>query len=585
MTDSAGQIILFIDELHTVVGAGKTDGAMDAGQLLKPALARGDLKCIGATTLDEYRKYIEKDAALERRFQSVSVPEPSADDALTILRGIKDKYEVHHGVRITDEAIVAAVKLSQRYITSRFLPDKAIDLMDEAASKLSIEAGSVPVAIDEYEREIRQLNVEKESLKKEDSHQERLEEIDQLLQGLEEKNRNLRLKWDEEKSRIDELKKAKLKIEAINHDMEKAERTGDLERVAEFKYGLLPQAELHLKELNEQMTGSKGRILKEEVSSQEIAEVVAKWTGVPVEKMLESDSDRLLHMEDFLRRRVVGQDKALETVADAVRRARSGIADPNQPIGSFLFLGPTGVGKTETVKALAEFLFDDEQSIVRIDMSEYMEKHSVSRLIGAPPGYVGHEEGGQLTEAVRRKPYSVVLLDEIEKAHKDVFNILLQVLDDGRLTDSQGRIVNFKNTVVIMTSNVGSEILMENSSEKMEALLGQYFRPEFLNRLDEIIYFNPLGEGQIFNIVEIQLESVKQRLSEKKIKLSFDDSAMKLLAQRGYDPQYGARPLKRLVQNEILNPLAKRLIAGQLSEGSELKVSANDLSFEFQTIS
>ena len=593
VTESNGQIVLFIDEIHTLVGAGKTDGAMDAGQILKPALARGELRCIGATTLDEYRKYIEKDKALERRFQTVLVDEPSVHDAITILRGLKEKYELHHGVRITDSAIVAAVKLSHRYITSRFLPDKAIDLMDEAASRLGIEINSVPAVIDEIERKTMQLQIEREALKKEKDAgaKDRLEAIERELQDLKVRNKELRARWESEKSSIGGLKKVKQDIEQVRLEMEKAERDGALEKAAELKYGKLPELEKKLKQFTEQADANKpseNRMLKEEVGPEEIAEVVAKWTGVPVKKMLESETEKLLNMEKSLQSRVVGQDHALQVVSDAIRRARAEISDPRRPIGSFIFLGPTGVGKTETVKALADFLFDTEDAIIRIDMSEYMEKHAVSRLIGAPPGYVGYEEGGQLTERVRRRPYSVVLLDEIEKAHPDVFNVLLQILDDGRLTDGQGRTVDFKNTVIIMTSNVGAHALIDEkltqAQKERTALetLRATFRPEFLNRIDEIVFFNPLTEKQISGIVEIQLEAVQQRLNEKKIKLKYDDEALKLLAKKGFDPHYGARPLKRVIQTEVLNPLSKEIISHKVQPGDTVELRANDLHLELR---
>ncbi|MEN0057346.1 MAG: ATP-dependent chaperone ClpB [Bdellovibrio sp.] len=585
VTSSEGQIILFIDELHTLVGAGKTEGAMDAGQLLKPALARGELRCIGATTLDEYRKYIEKDAALERRFQTVMVEEPSVEDAITILRGLKEKYEVHHGIRITDAALVSAVKLSHRYITNRFLPDKAIDLIDEAASKLGIETRSVPEEVDKIERELMQLRIEKEALKKEkdEGAKDRLTVIEKEITELNAKNQLLREQWEFEKGGINQIKKLKADIEDLKIAVSKAEREGDLGKAAELKYGRLPETEKKLKSLEErskEQSSSENRMLKEEVGPEDVAEVVAKWTGVPVSKMLESESQKLLHMEDSLKDRVVGQDHALTIVADAIRRARAEISDPNRPIGTFMFLGPTGVGKTETVKALAEFLFDDEQAVVRIDMSEYMEKHSVARLIGAPPGYVGYEEGGQLTEAVRRRPYSVVLMDEIEKGHPDVFNILLQVLDDGRLTDGQGRTVDFKNTVLIMTSNVGSQSILDpkmTDGEKREAVneaLRERFRPEFLNRIDEVVMFNSLGEAQIGGIVKVQLDLVAQRLKAKKIQIDFADSAVEFLAKKGYDPIYGARPLKRVIQTELLNPLSKEIISGKVKAGDTVRVKS-----------
>lgn len=583
VTESDGQIILFIDELHTLVGAGKSEGSMDAGQLLKPALARGELRCVGATTLDEHRKYIEKDPALERRFQTVLVDEPSVDETITILRGLKEKYEVHHGVRITDSALVAAAKLSHRYITSRFLPDKAIDLIDEAAAKMNMEIGSVPEEIDEIERKLMQLRIEKEALRREkdEASRERLPKLELEIKELAAKNQQLREKWDFERGGIDELKKLRENLESVRNDIQKAERSGDLGKAAELKYGRLPEIEKKLKEHESRLHSGEGeRLLKEEVGPEDIAEVVGKWTGIPVAKMLESESQKLLTMEKKISERVVGQDHALTIVADAIRRARAEISDPNRPVGTFLFLGPTGVGKTETVKALAEFLFDDEQSIVRIDMSEYMEKHAVSRLVGAPPGYVGYEEGGQLTEAVRRKPYSVVLLDEIEKAHPDVFNILLQVLDDGRLTDGQGRTVDFKNTVLIMTSNLGSMALIDphlSEEQKHKAVmdtLRQSFRPEFLNRIDETVMFNPLGEAQIAGIVRVQLRQVEERLKARRIQVEFTEPLIALIAKKGFDPIYGARPLKRVIQHELLNPLAKEMISGTVKNGDRVKIVA-----------
>tara|TARA_B110001454_G_scaffold16046_1_gene14396 strand:- start:43988 stop:46576 length:2589 start_codon:yes stop_codon:yes gene_type:complete len=591
VTSSDGKIILFIDEIHTLVGAGKSEGAMDAGQLLKPALARGELRCIGATTLDEYRKYIEKDAALERRFQTVLVDEPSVEEAITILRGLKEKYEVHHGVRITDSAIVSAVKLSHRYITSRFLPDKAIDLVDEAASKLSIEIKSVPEEIDEIERHMMQLRIEKEAMKKETetSAIERMAAIDKELAGLQKNNQSLREQWEFEKGGIENLKKYKQDHEALKLEIEKAQRLGDLGKAAELQYGKLPELEKKIKATEEKAQNQKGKnqILKEEVASEDIAEVVGKWTGIPVAKMMEGETQKLLNMETKMRERVVGQDHALEILGDAIRRSRAEISDPNRPVGTFIFLGPTGVGKTETVKSLAEFLFDSDQAIVRIDMSEYMEKHSVARLIGAPPGYVGYEEGGQLTEAVRRKPYSVVLFDEIEKAHTDVFNILLQVLDDGRLTDGQGRVVDFKNTVLIMTSNIGSSAIIdpgmseEEKSKEVTAALRSHFRPEFLNRIDETIIFNSLKEEQISGIVKIQLTAVVERLRNKKINLSFSDAATRQLGSQGYDPIYGARPLKRVIQSEVLNPLSKMILAQDFKPGDSIKVDFSGGAFKF----
>ena len=588
VTDSDGEIILFIDELHTLVGAGKTDGAMDAGQLLKPALARGELRCVGATTLDEYKKYIEKDKALERRFQTVLVQEPSANDAMTILRGLKEKYEVHHGVRITDAAIVAAVKLSDRYISDRFLPDKAIDLMDEAASKLSIEITSVPAELDALNRKMTQLKIEQEALKKEESS-DRLSEIQDELSKLEADQKALSERWESEKLELGGVQSAKEEIEQLRIDIERAERDGELEKAAELKYGRLPQLEKRLEKVEQKPeTKAEDRLLREEVTPDEIALVVAKWTGIPVHKMLESDSEKLLKMEEKLQARVVGQEKAIEAMSDAIRRARAEIADPDQPIGSFLFLGPTGVGKTETVKALAEFLFDTEEAVVRIDMSEYMEKHAVSRLVGAPPGYVGYEEGGQLTEFVRRRPYSVVLLDEVEKAHPDVFNILLQVLDDGRLTDGQGRTVDFKNTVFIMTSNIGSESIMDEAlsdDDKEKAVLDQlkqHFRPEFINRIDDTIVFRSLDKELLGQIVEIQLADVKTRLAEKGIEIDVTEKARLWLGERGFDPVYGARPLKRVIKTELLNKLAKKIIAKEFESGDSLKIDAHDLGLSIE---
>jgi len=576
---SEGEIILFIDEMHTLVGAGKGEGAMDAGQLLKPALARGELRCIGATTLDEYRQHIEKDAALERRFQTVLVDEPTVDETITILRGLKEKYEVHHAVQITDAAIVAAAKLSHRYITNRFLPDKAIDLIDEAASKLAIENRSVPEEIDEINRKILSLKVEVESLKKENDAQssERRKKIEDELKSLTIQAQSQKEKWQLERRDIDQVKKLKTDIEAVKNEIAKTEREAQFEKAAQLKYGRLPELEKQLKLQEEQIKNNKSALLKEKVDAEDIADVISKWTKIPVSKMLESESQKLLRMEEELKSRVIGQDHALTVVADAIRRSRAEIADPNRPMGSFIFVGPTGVGKTETVKALAEFLFDDSQAIVRIDMSEYMEKHSVARLIGAPPGYVGFEEGGQLTEAVRRKPYSVVLFDEIEKAHGDVFNVLLQVLDEGRLTDSQGRTVDFKNTIIVMTSNLGAS----QGSQSIQAALKQFFRPEFLNRVDDVIEFKPLEQTNMRKIVEIQLKDVFKRLEEKQIKLTVSDATIDWLAQRGFDPVYGARPLKRLIQSEILNPLAKKLIAQDIKSNSGVKIDMKNQEIEF----
>lgn len=572
VSESHGEIILFIDELHTLVGAGKSEGSMDAGQLLKPALARGELRCVGATTLDEYQKYIEKDAALERRFQIVQVDEPSVEETITILRGLKEKYEVHHGVQITDTALVAAARLSDRYITNRFLPDKAIDLIDEAASKLGIENRSVPEDIDEIERKIMSYKIEIEALKKETEPKslERKKNLVSELEELSKKSAELREKWKLERSKIDEVKQLKSEIEKVKNDISKSEREAIYEKAAQLKYEKLPQLEKRLEDLEKQIKSNQNAILKEKVTDEDIADVVSKWTHIPVSKMLESEMQKLLKMETVLKGKVIGQDNAMEIISNAVRRSRAEIADPNRPIGSFIFVGPTGVGKTETVKALAEFLFDDPQAIVRIDMSEYMEKHSVSRLIGAPPGYVGYEEGGQLTEAIRRKPYSVVLLDEIEKAHPDVFNVLLQVLDEGRLTDSQGRVVNFKNTIIVMTSNLGS-----GNTENPEAIMKavrQFFRPEFLNRIDDVIEFKHLQKENLEQIVKLQLKELTQRLEQKNIHTQFSDKLIQWLAEKGYDPVYGARPLKRLIQNSILNNVAKMIISTELKPDSKVSL-------------
>ncbi len=593
VSDSDGEILIFIDELHMLVGAGRTDGAMDAGQMLKPALARGELRMVGATTLDEYRQYIEKDKALERRFQTVFVQEPTIQEAITILRGLKEKYEVHHGVRIKDAAILSAVQLSSRYLTSRFLPDKAIDLMDEAASKLSIEISSVPVALENIKRRIMELQVEREALKQESdaSSQQRLSQVEKTLADLTEEASRFEAQWEKERAVIEELKSSKHRSEALRNEMDRSERAGNLERAAQIKYGELPELEAKIKSLTEQaekqQSGSES-LIQEEVGPEDIAEVVAKWTGIPVQKMLETESQKLLKMEEKLSKRVVGQPEALEVVASAIRRSRAEISDPNRPIGTFLFLGPTGVGKTETVKALAEFLFDSEQSIVRLDMSEYMEKHSVSRLIGAPPGYVGFDEGGQLTEQVRRRPYSIVLLDEVEKAHPDVFNVLLQLMDDGRLTDGQGRTVDFKNTVVIMTSNLGSQFLVDQAlkpqerENKVMETLTSHFRPEFLNRIDEIVMFKSLSEEMLGHIVKIQLELVKERMKDRGIVLEFDDSAVQYLGKRGFDPLYGARPLKRVIQTQVLNPLADMILAQELTKDEAAIVRATEAGLKIE---
>jgi ATP-dependent Clp protease ATP-binding subunit ClpB len=586
IADAEGSIILFIDELHTLVGAGAAEGAMDASNMLKPALARGELRCVGATTLDEYRKHIEKDAALERRFQPILVAEPSVEDTISILRGLKERYEVHHGVRIRDSALVAAAMLSHRYISDRFLPDKAIDLIDEAASHLRMEIDSMPTELDEMERRIRQLEIEKEAIKKEKdpSSKDRLSKIDREVEQYREDRNRLRLQWEAEKESIRKIQSAKEEIERARIDADKAEREGNLGRAAELRYGRLTELskalEVENRRLQDLQSGQK--MLKEEVDEEDIAEIVSKWTGIPLSRMLESEIQKLVKMEDRLKQRVVGQDEAIEVVSNAVRRSRAGIQEPNRPMGSFIFLGPTGVGKTELARALAEFLFDDEQALVRIDMSEYMEKHAVSRLVGAPPGYVGFEEGGQLTEAVRRKPYSIILFDEIEKAHPDVFNLLLQVLDDGRLTDSQGRTVDFKNTVIIMTSNIGSQQIQEMGARdeaemrtSVMAALRTQFRPEFLNRIDDIVIFHPLGLSELKSIIEIQLKNLKARLAEKKLDLELTENAKKYLSQEGYDPVYGARPLKRIIQRDILNPLSLQLLQGNFKEGDMIEADVS----------
>lgn len=597
ITRAEGQIVLFIDEIHTLVGAGAAEGAVDAANLLKPMLARGELRCVGATTLDEYRKHIEKDAALERRFQPIYVGEPSVEDTIAILRGLKEKYELHHKIRIKDAALVAAAVLSNRYLTDRFLPDKAIDLVDEASSKLRIEIASMPTEIDEIERRIMQLDIEREAINRElkgsklfglvgtgeQATKERLERIEKELAELREKSSQLKAQWQNEKDAIAKVSQIKEQIDALQFEIEQATQAADLGKAAELRYGKLPELQRQLEEETKRLQERQGsgQMLKEEVDEEDIAEVVAKWTGIPVSRLMEAEMQKLLKMEDRLRHRVIGQDAALESVADAVRRARAGLQDPNRPIGSFIFLGPTGVGKTELARALAEFLFDDEHAMIRIDMSEYMEKHTVARLIGAPPGYVGYEEGGQLTEAVRRRPYSVILFDEIEKAHSDVFNVLLQLLDDGRLTDGQGRTVDFRNTVVIMTSNLGTQLIQGGNAaedpilrERVWEVLREHFRPEFLNRVDEVIIFNPLGREQLKVIVDIQLEGLRKRLTERGIKLELTDAAKEIIAEEGYDPTYGARPLKRAIQRLIQDPLAKRMLAGEFKDGDTVRVDA-----------
>jgi ATP-dependent Clp protease ATP-binding subunit ClpB len=593
--ESEGEIILFIDELHTVVGAGRAEGAMDAGNLLKPMLARGELHCIGATTLDEYRKHIEKDAALERRFQPVMVEEPSVEDTISILRGLKERYEVHHGVRIKDSALVAAAVLSRRYITDRFLPDKAIDLVDEAAAKLRTEIDSMPADLDEISRRVMQLEIEREALKKETdpASRERLEKLEKELAELRSKADALRAQWQAEKQAVQRLRSLREQIEQTRIEVEQAERQYDLNRAAELRYGKLAELERRLKAEEEMLAKKQGqfRLIKEEVSEEDIAEVVSRWTGVPVTKLLEGELQKLLGLEQELHRRVIGQDEAVTAVAEAVIRARSGLKDPNRPIGSFIFLGPTGVGKTELARALAEFLFDDERAMIRIDMSEYQERHTVARLIGAPPGYVGYEEGGQLTEAVRRRPYSVILFDEIDKAHHDVFNVMLQILDDGRLTDGQGRVVDFKNTIVIMTSNIGSHRILEYrgafEGEAYERMKGavleemrHHFRPEFLNRVDEIIVFHALSQEHLKQIVEIQLDKLRQRLAERHISLELTDAARTHLVRMGYDPLFGARPLKRAIQREIETPLGRRILKGEVRDGQTVLVDLDQKSGE-----
>ncbi len=587
--ESAGEVILFIDELHTVVGAGAAEGAMDASNMLKPMLARGELRCVGATTLNEYQKHIEKDAALERRFQQVYVGEPDVEQTIAILRGLKERYEVHHGVRIKDSALVAAATLSNRYITDRFLPDKAIDLMDEAGSRLRIEIDSMPTEIDEVERKVVQLEIERQALSKEKdkASRERLSRIEKEVADLRERSNAMKAEWQREKQAIQKQKELKEKVEQARFALEKATRAGDLNKAAELQYGTLPQLEKELQEEEARSAGTRGRprLLKEEVDAEDVAEVVAKWTGIPVTKLLEGETERLLRIEDRLRQRVVGQDEALLLVANAVRRSRAGLGDPRRPIGSFLFMGPTGVGKTELARALAEFLFDDEKAMVRIDMSEYMEKHTVARLLGAPPGYVGYEEGGQLTEAIRRRPYAVVLFDEIEKAHPDVFNVLLQVLEDGRLTDGKGRTVDFRNTVIIMTSNVASDLIQEMArrgadeadfKDRLLEALRRTFRPEFLNRIDETVIFHSLGPDQIGKIVDIQMRDLQKRLAERKITVALTDEARQTLAERGYDPVFGARPLKRTIQRMIENPLAVEVLGGRFREGDHIVIDTSD---------
>ena len=594
--DSNGEIVMFIDELHTVVGAGATEGSMDAGNLLKPMLARGVLRTIGATTINEYRKYIEKDPALERRFQPVMVDEPSVEDTISILRGLKEKYEVHHGIRILDSAIVEAAKLSDRYITDRFLPDKAIDLIDEAASSLRIQIDSMPEEIDAMTRQKMQLEIEREALKKEDSDESRakIEDINKKVADLQKKIDVLQTQWEKEKSSITSETDIKDQINQVNNQIEEAERNMDLQKAAELKYGKLLELQ---KQLNayENKERVENKLLKEEVEASDIDEVVSKWTGIPVTKLVESEMEKLLHMEDVLHKRLVGQEEAVDTVSDAIRRARSGLKDPKRPIGTFLFLGPTGVGKTELAKSLAEFMFNDEDALIRIDMSEYMEKHNVARLVGAPPGYVGYEEGGQLTEAVRRKPYSVVLFDEIEKAHPDVFNIMLQIFDDGRLTDSKGRTIDFKNTLIIMTSNIGSDIILENTlnsmvspekfndtKEQVLEVLRQKFKPEFLNRIDETIFFKALNLQQLSAIVDIQMDYLRKLLKDQELSFEISDDAKEFLATQGFNPVYGARPLKRVIRQLVENPLSKKILAQEFTKGDNIKIELDNDEIVFK---
>ena len=594
---SEGRIILFIDEIHNIVGAGRTEGSMDAGNLLKPKLARGELHCIGATTLDEYRKYIEKDAALERRFQKVLIDQPTVEDTISILRGLKERFEIHHGVRITDAALIACATLSDRYITDRFLPDKAIDLMDEAAAKIRMEIDSMPAELDEISRKIMQLEIEKQALGKEEDNgsKNRMAHIDQELAELKAQDASMRAQWETEKQGITGLKRIKQQIEDTKHEMDEAERTYDLEKMAQLKFGTLPALEKQLEEERAKVEASgDDRLLKEEVGEEEIAEVVSKWTGVPVSKLVESEKEKLLRLPEILHKRVIGQDEAVTAVSEAILRARAGLKDEHRPIGSFIFLGPTGVGKTELAKALAEALFDDERNIVRIDMSEYMEKHAVSRLVGAPPGYVGYDEGGQLTEAVRRKPYSVILFDEIEKAHPDVFNILLQLLDDGRLTDNQGRTVDFKNTIVIMTSNIGSAFLTENIhadgtidegvKERVRGELNKFFRPEFINRVDDIVVFSPLTASQISGIIDIAMKGLVARLQEREISVTLTDAAKEFIAKASYTPAFGARPVKRYLQKNVETELASMLIRGEVSDGQQVTIDSDGEKLTFSVV-